>query len=66
MTERKYAVLTVGVDYYCDECDFGVMVQTGIMLPTDPPRWRHKCNHCGNISDLWDKYPTVRWERIKE
>jgi predicted RNA-binding Zn-ribbon protein involved in translation (DUF1610 family) len=64
MAERTYEVRTVGVDYLCDKCGDGVMEQTGIMLPMDPPKWRHKCNRCGEVSDLWQKYPTVRWERL--
>ena len=63
MAERNYDVRTVGVDYLCDKCGDGVMDQTGIMLPGDPPRWRHKCNRCGEIADLWQNYPTVRFER---
>jgi predicted RNA-binding Zn-ribbon protein involved in translation (DUF1610 family) len=63
MSERTYKVRTVGVDYQCDKCGDGVMEQTGEMLLTDPPKWRHKCNRCGEVANLWQKYPTVRWER---
>ena len=64
MAERTYEVRTVGVDYLCDKCGVGVMEQAGIMLPTDPPRWRYKCGGCGEVADLWQKYPTVRFERV--
>ncbi len=64
MPERTYEVKTVGVDYECDACHAGTMQQTGIMLPSDPPWWRHKCSNCGLVEDLRQKYPTVRWERV--
>lgn len=65
MSERTYEVRTVGVDYICDDCNSGVMEQTGVMLLSNPntPQWSHKCNHCGATKNLWQKYPTVRWER---
>lgn len=64
MGERTYEARTVGVDYICDACNTGVMEQTGVMLMTDPPQWPHKCNNCGTATNLWQKYPTVRWERL--
>ena len=64
MSERTYEARMVGVDYTCDDCNTGVMEQTGVMLMSDPPQWPHKCNNCGVTKNLWQKYPTVRWERI--
>jgi len=64
MAEKSYEVRTFGVDYICDYCCIGAMENTGIMLMTDPPKWRHKCVRCGEIADMFDKYPTVRFERI--
>lgn len=65
MAEQTYEVRTVGVDYICDECRTGKMEPTGIMLPTYPPRWRHKCSHCNETADLSQQYPTVRYERAR-
>ena len=64
MSERTYEVRTVGMDYICDDCNVGVMEQTGVMLLTDPVQWPHKCNNCGKTKNLWQKYPDVRWKRI--
>lgn len=64
MSERIYEARTVIVDYICDDCNIGVMEQTGVMLPTDPPKWPHKCNHCGKTDVFWQKYPAIRYERI--
>ena len=65
MAERTFEVKTVGVEYVCERCSDGLMLPTGIYLPTDPPRWRHKCDACGCEDDLLQKYPTVRWERAR-
>jgi DNA-directed RNA polymerase subunit RPC12/RpoP len=64
MTERTFEVYTIGVDYICDKCE-GVMEQTGFMIHADPPKWRHKCNKCGEVVDLLEKYPTVRFKPTK-
>ena len=64
MTERTYELRAVGVDYLCDACGDGVTVATGLMLPTDPPKWPHQCNKCGHTANLEQKYPTVRFERV--
>jgi|JI10StandDraft_1071094.scaffolds.fasta_scaffold883266_3 DNA-directed RNA polymerase subunit RPC12/RpoP len=64
MTERTYEVRTIGVDYLCDKCGDGLMEHTGIMLMSDPPKYPHKCNRCGTVMDFFQKYPTVRWERL--
>ncbi len=60
MAERNYEVKTVGVEYVCDKCGQGTMRPTGIMLTMSPPKWGHKCNHCGELADLNQTYPTVR------
>lgn len=65
MGERVYEVKTVGVDCICDDCNIGTMEQTSVMLPSYPPQWPHKCNNCGVIKNLWDKYPAIRWERVR-
>jgi predicted RNA-binding Zn-ribbon protein involved in translation (DUF1610 family) len=63
MTERTFEVRQIGVEYLCDKCG-GFMRQTGIMLPVDPPKYRHKCDCCGETADLSGAYPAVRWKRV--
>jgi hypothetical protein len=65
MSERRFEVKPVGVDYVCDVCNTGLMVQVGLMLPTDPPQWKHKCSNCGDTKDFFAKYPDLRFERIE-
>lgn len=64
MSERTYEVRNVGVDYICDNCNTGEMEQTGVMLMTDPAQWTHRCNHCGQTKNFFQKYPSIRWEKI--
>lgn len=65
MSERTYAVRAVGVEYTCDECQAGVMEPTGVVLASYPPQWPHQCDNCGATKNLWQKYPTIRWERVQ-
>ena len=64
MAQKEFTVRTIGIEYICDICNNGTMEQMGIMLPVDPPKWKHKCNNCGGEMDLYEKYPTVRWEKV--
>jgi hypothetical protein len=61
MPEQEYDLRPVGVRYVCDKCGVGVMTPTGTMLCSYPPQWPHKCDHCGIIENMQEKYPTVRY-----
>lgn len=63
MAEREFEIRQVGVDYICDGCNTGAMLPTGVMLLCAPPKWPHKCNHCGAEATFSVKYPSVRFER---
>jgi DNA-directed RNA polymerase subunit RPC12/RpoP len=64
VAESKFVVMPVGVEYICDVCKAGVMLESG------KPDWSaevitfpHTCNNCGTQMNLKEKYPTVRFER---
>jgi len=63
MSERRFEVTPVGVDYICDTCEKGLMNPTGVMLTSDPPKWPHRCSNCGHEVILDEKFPTIRFER---
>lgn len=64
MAERVFAVEPYGVDYICDACNTGVMEQTSVFLPVDPPKWVHRCNQCGHEQALSETYPAIRYKRV--
>jgi uncharacterized protein (DUF983 family) len=65
VAERKFEVKPVGVDYICDDCGAGTMVQTGMMLLSNPGQYKHRCSHCGKEVGFFTKYPDIRYERVE-
>ena len=63
MSEKIYDTKVFEVDYACDNCNSGLMINSGTMLPSYPPQYPHKCKHCGLTKNLLQKYPTIRYER---
>ena len=63
MSEKIYDAKVFEVDYTCDNCNSGLMINSGTMLPSYPPQYPHKCKYCGSTKNLLQKYPTVRYER---
>ena len=57
------------IEYKCDSCNIGNMRPTGIMLPSYPPKYPHKCTFCDNTITLNDTYPkthiTVKNKKVK-
>ncbi len=55
-----------GEKYICDKCKEGEMLATGdnIML-TMPPKFKHKCNKCGEETYLLEKYPAIRFKIVE-
>jgi predicted RNA-binding Zn-ribbon protein involved in translation (DUF1610 family) len=57
-------VKAIGIGYECDKCTYGTMEFTGATFLTNPPKYGHKCDNCGEKMMLKDKYPTTKWERV--
>ena len=66
MAERLFAVYPFGVECVCNECNEGRMIPTGMMLPSNPPQYPHKCSkeECGAEQNFTEKYPTIRWVNV--
>ena len=54
--------------YICDKCKIGVMLPTGLALLTNPPKYIHKCNSCGEVLNFLCTYPKIAYveEQAKE
>lgn len=66
MAEREFKVETYGVDYVCDVCNEGIMVQEGkLKIDGENVSYPHRCVSCGTLVNLPDKYPTVRHRRVQ-
>lgn len=52
----------------CDKCSYFNMEFTGIMLPTNPPKYKHQCTlvHCVNTANYMKQYPYIKYEEIYE
>lgn len=61
MSELVAEVKTIIVHMKCDICGQGIMEQLGdTVLATYPPKYPHKCNHCGKIENYPVRYPYHR------
>jgi len=68
--ETRQQVNTFLVNYECDKCGIGSMEYKEMLLPstwggctiTDNPKWKHRCNNCGNEVELKTKYPYTTYE----
>lgn len=58
-------VETYKIRMFCDEC-YGEMKQTGLVFPTNPPKYEHRCESCGliNVFDVY--YPYFEYEEVDE
>lgn len=62
--EKRTEVKTFLVKYICDGCNEGEMIPMGIMLPSNPPEYKHACNKCGKEKNFKNKtypYKTVEY-----
>ena len=58
--EKEIEVKTFKVNYICDECKYGgIMQPSGNALLTDPMLYPHKCNNCGFKRNFKCIYPKV-------
>lgn len=46
------------VDKMCRVCA-SPLTATGIVYPTSPPKYEHRCATCGNVETLLEKYPYI-------
>lgn len=64
MSEKRFELDIFGVAMMCDKCGKGEMIPYGqVAWLTDPVKFPHKCNVCGNEEAYTEKYPTVRHQR---
>ncbi len=67
MAEIMYQVRTYEVDFKCDVCGKGFYRPTGIIYPTYPPQYLHKCTVCGSKMVVTGNiYPYTKTEKIEE
>jgi len=63
MPEVLHTVQAIEVEYICDYCQKGSMKSINIMLPVDPPLYKHQCDNCNQQQNLHHVYPTFRFKR---
>jgi hypothetical protein len=59
MAEKRTLVNTYVVRMECDRCHNGVLLPTGKILLSDPPKFPHKCSFCEHEMTYDVKYPTT-------
>lgn len=52
-------VTTQQADMKCPSCDNGYMRPNGIVKPTTPPWFTHKCTQCDHTQDYGVRYPHI-------
>lgn len=63
--EKEVEVKTVEVRQYCDKCG-EEMRFTGETLLSNPPKYVHKCNKCGNSTWCSKSYPCIEYREVKK
>lgn len=67
MPEVKKKVQPYLVEMVCPVCKEGKMEPLGdIVLTTDPPKFPHKCNKCGNGDYYMERYPKISYKSIED
>lgn len=69
MPEIKKEVKTFNVEYICDSCGNGKMVDTGChywVEDTLPESYVHECDACGDEKGFTCKYPGTKTVIIQE
>jgi DNA polymerase III alpha subunit (gram-positive type) len=65
MPENRKNVSIIEVHYTCDECGVGELLPTGVVFPTYPMRYEHKCDHCGAKETFSGRtYPRTEYHEI--
>ena len=52
MAIEKHEVKTFKIDFKCDVCGKGYFRPTGIVYPTNPAQYPHKCTVCGAATNI--------------
>lgn len=65
MAESFEPVTPLLVNYCCNKCE-AVMVSTGQVYQTSPPKYPYICPSCGFRASLNEAYPVVRWFSPRE
>ena len=63
--KRTIPVEVQAVTQIHDKCG-GEYFPSGEMLLTDPPKFPHVCNKCGNVQNFNEKSPTIEYIRQQE
>lgn len=58
ITEAKILI----VEELCPKCGTGTMKTIGIMTPSNPPTYSHRCDNCNHMETFEDTYPTIKTE----
>jgi len=66
MAEIKTEVKVYKIDYVCDECKDGFLLPTGVMLPTCPAQYPHKCSNslCNRQITFRNQYPRIVYDDV--
>lgn len=65
MAEKEFAVKPVLLRYFCDKagCDGEVLLdQQYGMLASNPPKYVHSCENCGEVYNFLKAYPVVDYK----
>lgn len=65
MTETRVPVQVVMVDRTCEKCGTGLMRPTGMMLPSQPPWYVHRCNGCDAHANFNVSYPHYEYVEVE-
>lgn len=59
MKARHTPVEMVQVEILCDACGEGSYQFAGLTQTSNPPKFAHKCNRCGDPKYFLNKFPSV-------
>ena len=62
--ENWVEVKTYKATAYCDKCEEGKMIPTGILKASNPPKYEHKCTECGYTRNFREPYPIIRYKEV--
>ena len=63
--EKQTEVKSYEVHQYCDKCG-EELIFTGEVLLSNPGKYVHKCNKCGNVEWLPKKYPCIEYKEVQK
>lgn len=63
--KKEVEVKTIEVRQYCDKCGTELTF-TGEVLLSNPEKYVHKCNKCGNTEWYPKSYPCVEYKEVKK